>query len=145
MAFQDETTGLVTIPLSECVRHLESKEVARLAFAADGRIELYPINYIWDGEAIVFRTDPGGAIAAAAGGEVVVEIDHVDDRSRTGWSLILRGVPELVDPEVQPGLSARLARLMFFPWSGGEKSQWLRLLPAPLTGRRIGRSDDVIA
>ena len=137
MAYNDETTGLEVVPLTECVRYLESTEVARVAFLADGHLQLYPINYLWDGEALVFRCDDGSPLAEAEGSEVVAEVDHIDTRKREGWSVVARGVPRAVDPEATPELAGRLRRLALYPWAGGEKATWLRLIPAPLTGRRI--------
>ncbi len=136
MPYNDEH-GLEVVPLTECVRYLESHEVARLAFIADERLELYPINYLWDGEAFVFRCEDGSPLAKAIGSEVVVEVDEVDARKREGWSVVARGVPRQVDPEATPELAQRLRRLALYPWAGGEKATWLRLVPAPLTGRRI--------
>ena len=31
-------------------------------------------------------------------------------------------------------------RMALYPWAGGDKATWLRLIPAPLTGRRIART-----
>ncbi|MGI9608313.1 MAG: pyridoxamine 5'-phosphate oxidase family protein [Acidimicrobiales bacterium] len=140
MPYTDERTGLEVVTLAECVRYLESKEVARVAFAADDRIHVYPVNYVWDGEAIVFRSEVDSTVAGALGSEVVLEVDHLEPRERDGWSVIARGLLELVDPERTPELAARLRRLALYPWAGGEKEMWMRVLPAPLTGRRARRS-----
>ena len=140
MAYLDERTGLEVIPLSQCVHLLETKEVARIAFAHSGSIQLYPINYAWDGEGIVFRTENDSPIALSADTEMVVEADGTDDHQRTGWSVIARGVPTIIDPSATPELAARLKRLVLYPWTGGDKELWLRLIPAPLTGRRISKA-----
>lgn len=140
MPYTDERTGLEVVTLAECVRYLETKEVARVAFNVDGRIHLYPVNYVWDGEAIIFRTDPGGPFDQAAGSEVVIEIDHLEPRERAGWSVVARGTPRRVDPEATPELLQRLRRLALYPWVGGDKGAWLRVIPAPLTGRRVVRA-----
>ena len=137
MAYNDETTGLEVIPLMECVRLVETNEVARVAFVHDGTIQLYPINYAWDGEGMVFRTETGSPLADAAGSEMVAETDGTDQRARSGWSIIARGTAEFVDPTRKPELAARLKRLALYPWAGGEKEIWLRLIPAPMTGRRV--------
>ena len=133
----DEVTGLEIIPLTECVRLVESKEIARVAFSAAGSVQLFPINYVWDGEGIAFRCEPESPIADVVGLEVVIEIDGSDARKRSGWSVIARGYPVQVKPGETPELAKRLKRLALFPWSAGDKEVWLRLIPAPLTGRRV--------
>jgi nitroimidazol reductase NimA-like FMN-containing flavoprotein (pyridoxamine 5'-phosphate oxidase superfamily) len=136
MPYTDEKTGLEVVSLSECIRYIEAQEVARIAFVAAGRVQLYPINYAWDGESIVFRCEPGGSLASSVDGEVVFEIDETNMSERQGISVIARGVPTVVDPSDTPELAARLQRLALYPWVGGKKELWLRLIPAPLTGRR---------
>ena len=137
MAYAAEQTGLEVLPLSKCVRHLEGHEVARVGYEIDGHVHVYPINYIWDGEAIVFRCEEGSSLARAAAGEIVIELDSANNRERSGWSIVARGTPQVVDPDETPELAARLERLAFYPWAAGEKRVWLRLIPAPLTGRSV--------
>lgn len=140
MPYTDERTGLEVVTLAECVRYLESQEVARLAFVVDDRVHLYPVNYVWDGEAVVFRSEVDSTVARAIGTEVVIEVDHLESRERDGWSVVARGELVSVDPDETPELAARLRRLALYPWAGGDKEMWVRVLPAPLTGRRARRS-----
>jgi nitroimidazol reductase NimA-like FMN-containing flavoprotein (pyridoxamine 5'-phosphate oxidase superfamily) len=65
---------------------------------------ILPVNSTVDGGAMVFRTDPGSKLdAAAAGATVAFEVDAADERDRTGWSVMVRGqaaeVSELADLE----------------------------------------------
>lgn len=141
MSFTDERTGNEVIPLSQCVHHLEAKEVGRIAFIRGSRIHLYPINYAWDGEAIVFRCSPESPIADAIDVEVVIEVDHIEERDQFGWSVIARGVPSYVDPNETPDLMRRLKSLSLYPWAEGDKSTWIRMMPSPLTGRVVKRKE----
>jgi len=141
MAWTDERTGNEVIPLAQCVHRLEAKQVARVAFVRDAQVHIYPVNYVWDGEAIVFRCEPSSPIAESVGKEVVIEVDHIDDREHSGWSVIARGTPEVVDPELYPDTMRRLRSLALYPWANGEdKDLWLRTMPSPLTGRVVKRS-----
>jgi hypothetical protein len=137
MPYNDERSGLEVITLSECVQLLESQEVARVAFSANGVLQLLPINFAWDGEGIVFRCESDSSLIKSVGTEVVLEVDGMDQRNRTGWSILARGIPVSVEPDRTPELATRLRRLPLYPWVGGEKGHWLRLIPAPLTGRRV--------
>lgn len=136
----DERTGNEVIPLAQCTHRLEQKEVARIAFVRGSRIHLYPINYVWDGEAIVFRCAPESPIADSIQREVVIEVDDIDERNQTGWSVLARGTPTLVDAIETPDLQRRLRSLSLYPWSEGDKSMWIRMFPSPLTGRVVRRS-----
>ena len=141
MSSIDERTGNEIIPLAQCVHRLESKEVGRIAFVRGSSVQLYPINYAWDGEAIVFRCAAESPISEAVGKEVVIEVDHIDERERFAWSVIARGTPELVDPEVTPELMRRLRSLSLYPWAEGEKGVWIRMIPSPLSGRIVKRTE----
>ena len=136
MAYTDEDSGLEVLPLTECVRLLESNELGRVAVSTDDGPRMYPVNYHWDGEAIVFRTTPQSTIAANEGSDCAFEIDGSDLRERRGWSVIALGVPTVVDTESNPETVRRLERLALYPWVEGRHDVWFRLVPAPLTGRR---------
>jgi len=140
MSYTDERTGLEVITLTECVRYLQGAEIARVAYVVDGSVHMYPVNYAWDGEAMVFRCEPDSHMARAAGREFVAEIDGIDARNRKGWSVIARGRADIVDPETSPRLADDLRTLALYPWANGDKELWLRMLPAPLTGRRVERT-----
>lgn len=140
MPFTDDTSGLEVIPLVECVHLIESAEVARVAAISDGEIVLFPVNFIWDGEAVVFRCEEDSPLARIADTQVVIELDHIDSRARSAWSVVARGTAERIDPDTRAELIERLNRILLAPWAGGEKAVWMRVLPAPLTGRRVNSS-----
>jgi uncharacterized protein len=49
---------------------------------------------------VVFRTDPGSKLDAAAERELVAfDVDAADEATRTGWSVVVRGaLAEVSDP-----------------------------------------------
>jgi nitroimidazol reductase NimA-like FMN-containing flavoprotein (pyridoxamine 5'-phosphate oxidase superfamily) len=134
--FIDESSGLEVIALAECVALLESTEIGRIAVSTAAGPRIYPINYHWDGEAIVFRVAPDSTVASSEGSSCAFEVDGSDLRRRRGWSVIALGEPTVVDPDENPETVKRLERLALYPWVPGTKDRWLRLIPAPLTGRR---------
>src|SRR5436309_2196527 len=86
-----------------------------------------------------FRTDPnsrmGNALRDAA---VSFEIDGIDQHRRTGWSVVVSGrASEVVDPrEVE-----ELRQTPLLPWAPGDRSQYVRIMPELVTGRRINVAD----
>ena len=66
-----------------------SSVASRLSRA--GRAAIFPVNYVLDGDTIVFRTDPGTKLGAAGRARASFEIDSVDREHRTGWSVVASG------------------------------------------------------
>jgi nitroimidazol reductase NimA-like FMN-containing flavoprotein (pyridoxamine 5'-phosphate oxidase superfamily) len=99
---------------------------------------ILPVNYLFDGEAVVFRTDPGLKLAATPLRKVAFEIDDVEESSGTGWSVLVRGFAR----EITRGIDHRseaLRQLPVTPFAPGEKSHWIEVVPKTITGRRVGR------
>jgi hypothetical protein len=96
---------------------------------------IFPVNFALDRHMVVFRTDEGTKLdAAARGSRVAFEIDGTGTVAHTGWSVLVRGeAVEVTGPEEL----ARLRRLPLAPWAPGAKAHYVRILPAKLTGRRI--------
>jgi len=121
----------------ECFGLLARHQVGRVAVVDDCGPVVFPVNFVLDRCMVVFRTDEGTKLdAAAAGSQVAFEIDGFDAGAHTGWSVVVRGeAVEVTDP----GELARLRRLPLFPWAPGARSRYVRILPSKLTGRQITR------
>ncbi|SNS59645.1 Nitroimidazol reductase NimA, pyridoxamine 5'-phosphate oxidase superfamily [Geodermatophilus saharensis] len=130
-------TALQEIPVDECYRLLASSEIGRLAVNAEHHPLVFPVNYAMDGTTVVIRTSPGTKLAAADHANVTFEVDEIDRRTRSGWSVLVRGVAEEVGPEHRADLVARTHATGLQPWAPGEHGHWLRLIPTAVTGRRI--------
>lgn len=93
--------------------------------------------YGLDGTTIVIRAHPGATVRAASHAHVTFEVDEIDRRTRSGWSLLVRGQAEEVDEEHRPDLVASTHAAGTRPWAPGEHGNWLRIVVQQLTGRRI--------
>ena len=126
--------GLEALPLEVCLRLLESVPVGRVSFCTDGEVVILPVNHVVDGQDVVFRTDRGSKLSAADRGDHVgFEADDYDPRTRTGWSVLVKGRAEVVreDSEIQ-----RLSRLGLYPWvTAVDRPFWIRIRPTSVTGR----------
>jgi uncharacterized protein len=126
--------GLETLPLEVCLRLLESVPVGRVSFCTDGEVVTLPVNHVVDGQDIVFRTDQGSKLSAAERQDhVAFEADDYDLRTRTGWSVLVKGRAEVVheDTEIQ-----RLSHLGLYPWvTAVDRPFWIRIRPTSVTGR----------
>lgn len=132
----DARTGLEVIDPDECRRLLAADEVGRLALIDGGTPAVFPINYVVDGDAVVFRTAPGTKLSAGPRRRVAFEIDDFDRSRRTGWSVVVTGRLEEVTAYDAATLQ-RVTRLPVEPWAGGERAHWMRIVPDRITGRRI--------
>ncbi|MFH8371738.1 helix-turn-helix domain-containing protein [Streptomyces sp. NPDC018031] len=120
----------------ECRALLSTHGVGRVAVVLSGRPAVVPVNYEVVQEAVCFRTAPDSAPAAAARGtEVAFEVDHIDDATSRGWSVLATGPARMVtDPAEAEMLDSRAHTE---PWPGGPRRQWVRIDVTRLTGRRI--------
>lgn len=137
MTSPDETYE--EIPGAECRRLLADHELGRLAVVVEGTPFIFPVNYAFYDDAVVFRTDPGTKLAGSALGRVAFEIDGVDAQGGGGWSVVVQGV----STEIGDALDARSERLRDLavqPWAPGPKARWVALQADSVTGRRVRRS-----
>jgi|SRR5215210_968518 len=126
---------LEVIPQPECLALLARNNVGRLAIIWDDEPLILPVNYTWDGSAVLFRTDPGTKLDASKDRPIAFEIDGVDPDTRRGWSVIVKGHGRAVGPHQ---LAAHLlAEPVLSPWVPGPKHYWIRIDPREMSGRRI--------
>jgi nitroimidazol reductase NimA-like FMN-containing flavoprotein (pyridoxamine 5'-phosphate oxidase superfamily) len=123
--------GTVEIDRDECVRLLASQQVGRVAVTVpDAAPFVVPVNFVLDGEAVVFRSDSGTKLAWLRSGPVSFEVDQINPIRREGWSVLVQGVAyEATHWETD--------HIRVEPWGGGEKRHYVRIVPRSITGRRI--------
>ena len=118
----------------ECLRLLSCAQVGRVVFTVAALPAVLPVTFAVADAAIVMCTGVDTRLAAAAdGGVLAFEVDEVDPTSRTGWSVVVTGVAELV--------SDALARLRLHgvvaPGAPGHHDVFIRLPLTVVSGRRI--------
>jgi uncharacterized OsmC-like protein/nitroimidazol reductase NimA-like FMN-containing flavoprotein (pyridoxamine 5'-phosphate oxidase superfamily) len=120
--------------MEECDRHLREGKVGRVAFAASGAIEVFPVNYIAHGTTIWFQTAVGSKLTAALeNAAVTFEIDGVDPTAHGGWSVMVKGICEQVADE-EPLADLETARPPH--WRDPPPAlRWVRVRADSVTGR----------
>ncbi|WP_433136122.1 pyridoxamine 5'-phosphate oxidase family protein [Actinomadura nitritigenes] len=132
---QLDRSGLEILGPDECRDLLRHAEVGRIVFTHNALPAIQPVNYVLDGDDVVFRTSRTSRLATAASGAIVAfEIDAFDVGARTGWSVVAIGPARRVSA---PGEIAALERLDLRAWAPGQRDQFVRLRPEMLSGRRI--------
>jgi nitroimidazol reductase NimA-like FMN-containing flavoprotein (pyridoxamine 5'-phosphate oxidase superfamily) len=131
-----DRAGLEILHLGDCFGLLESVAVGRIGFTAGGEVVILPVNFLLDGQDIVFRTAAGSKLSAVEVGHYVgFEADSYAAAAGTGWSVVVNGLAEVVDSAAE---TARLDALGLPSWGAGPAGRvWVRIRPASITGRRI--------
>lgn len=120
----------------ECWDRLRAGVVGRVAWTTPDGPEILPVTYAVLDDLVVFRTSPFGALAELRNPQqVAFEVDEVDARTRSGWSVRLRGTSraatradELVELWALPDFS---------PWAAGERHLFVVIVPHRIDGRVI--------
>ena len=135
MPYVDRRSGLEVLERRECLELLASHPVGRVAVVLGSAPMIFPVNYVLDGDCILFRSDDGSKLAGARNAShMSFEIDGIDDGG--GWSVVVNGVGrEVVDATEL----VRMETLDLQPWTPGAKAHWIRIRPETVTGRRIAR------
>lgn len=133
--------GLEILTEDECWRLIEMPGIGRVGVTVGALPAIFPVNYTAPHRTIVFRTADGTKLRAAVEHAVVVfEVDHADPLYHDGWSVQVVGVAEPIDgaggDEDAAALHAAVA-----PWAPGERSNYVRIRPEMVSGRRITRGD----
>ena len=119
----------------ECLALLRSFTVGRVAIAtSNGALLVVPVNYVVDGDVVVFRSDPGEKLARLHERPASFQIDFIDPYHRSGWSVLVQGIAYRAD-------ASEVAHLDMVSWAGGDKPHWVRLVPEQITGRRLTPPD----
>ena len=122
----------------ECLRLISPGGVGRVAFTSPSGPMILPVNYAIEQGAVLFRTALGGPLDAdlrtgieGADFMVAFEVDRVDESTREGWSVLVRGGAHHVTGDVDKDAVES--------WAGGDRSLYIRISPVEVSGRRILR------
>ena len=107
MSWNDRPAELFRLDAATCRTLLAIHEVGRLVLPGSDPY-VVPVNYVFEDHHVLLGTERRAVIEAALGHRVAFEVDMIDQRTRSGWSVVVRGVAtELAldaatGPEVAP-------------------------------------------
>jgi nitroimidazol reductase NimA-like FMN-containing flavoprotein (pyridoxamine 5'-phosphate oxidase superfamily) len=127
---------LEELPLDDCLRLLRQGSVGRVAVDTEGGPVVLPVNYrlvessgpTW----VALRTRPDNVLDQTPI-RAAFEIDEIDPLHHEGWSVLVRGTLQPVDPDAA-GFRERFDPE---PWVATERDAWLIIEPFAITGRRL--------
>jgi len=127
--------GVTVLDVNICLDLLRSSQVGRLAVSVADHPEIFPVNFLVEHGAIVFRTGEDTKMSAIVfGSNVAFEVDGYDAATGVAWSVVMKGWAGEIK-----GMHERFeaAELPLFPWHAAPKSRFVRIEPVEITGRRF--------
>lgn len=122
-----------TLEESRCWELLDQHHYGRLALAAGGEVDIYPVNYVVHGGKIYFRTAAGQKLS-----EVVIsrkaafEIDEVVDGQAR--SVVVHGHAHWLTSEEDISALEELGLIAYAPTY---KTNWVEIEPTSVSGREF--------
>ncbi|MGW4100602.1 MULTISPECIES: pyridoxamine 5'-phosphate oxidase family protein [unclassified Mycobacterium] len=117
----------------ECWQLLSSVTLGRLVSTIGTRLEIFPVNFVVQHRTVLFRTAEGTKlISTLFNDRVLFEAD--DHTVVGGWSVIVRGIPQLLEA---PEEIAEAERGQLLSWIATTKRRYVRIQPKEISGRRF--------
>lgn len=130
-----ETGAMEILTEEQCWSLMGSVEVGRLAVAAAGDIDIFPLNFVVDDRTLLFRTAEGTKLVEVVlAGRVAFEVDGYDPERGRAWSVVLKGHAQMLDKwdDIYTAQDMPL-----FPWNHAPKERFVRISPYSISGRRF--------
>lgn len=135
----DDIVELRTLERAECLDLLARRNIGRVVFTDAAMPAAFPVNYRLVDTEVIFRVAPGGRLARATKDKVIAfEVDDIDARTHTGWSVLGVGEAyEIVDQERLRRLASEVPR----PWLTRPSARMMALPLRVLSGRRLALAE----
>lgn len=130
-----DRNGLQVLSREECLRLLAGSAVGRVVVTDKALPAAFPVNFTLLDDDVVFLTSHGSKLEAVTTEQVVAfEVDEIDPRSRTGWSVLIQGWAGLVE---EPEELDRARALGLQSWAPRQHSHFVRIRTELVSGRRL--------
>jgi nitroimidazol reductase NimA-like FMN-containing flavoprotein (pyridoxamine 5'-phosphate oxidase superfamily) len=126
---------LSALSTEECMSRLASVPFGRVVFTERALPAIRPVNHLVDDGNVIIRTNLGTGVGSAArrGTVVAYEADAIDAGTRTGWSVVVTGMAQVV---TDPRDLARYQDLLD-PWVDGDRNSVVRIPAELVTGYEL--------
>lgn len=126
--------SMEALSVDECLDLLTRARVGRVVFTLGALPAVVPVTFVLASDAIITRTAEDTRLANAADGAVLAfQADDLDPLTRTGWSVVVTGVAEIVTDADERAIVGELLD----PWAPGQRDVFVRVPLTMVTGRRI--------
>jgi nitroimidazol reductase NimA-like FMN-containing flavoprotein (pyridoxamine 5'-phosphate oxidase superfamily) len=130
---------LTPLTRQECLTLLGSRTIGRVAFCLPTGPVVLPVNYAMHEGAALFRTSSNSSLGKRlSDGAAALEVDDLDETTRSGWSVLLRGYASTGEHPELPRSAASRPR----PWARGTRMMHIRIVATEISGRRLDGAED---
>jgi nitroimidazol reductase NimA-like FMN-containing flavoprotein (pyridoxamine 5'-phosphate oxidase superfamily) len=143
-ACEEVVLDSVELSESESETLLRAGVTGRVAVSTPRGPHIVPVNYSVVGDLVVLRTSPYSVVGTHAHGTTVAfEADAFDHSRQRGWSVLVRGLAEVVtDPRTLDRIRREWPPR---PWVGGSRSLHIGIRIDEISGRRLGHGWNALA
>ena len=129
----DIKNPVIVLDDAESWQLLGTHTVGRLVTHVGDVVDIFPVNYVVDGESIVLRTAEGTKLTEMLiGGEVLFEVD--EHTATEAWSVVLRGRARRLETEAEILAADALPLRPLVPTL---KRNYVRIEVSSLSGRKF--------
>ncbi len=122
------TAELFQLDEATCLALLTTQHVGRLVVGGDDPA-VVTVNYLFVDGVVTFRTEAGSRADQADRQPVLFEVDMFDDRTRSGWSVLVRGCLR--------AMSLDETSAVVDTWAPGARARCITVTPDVVTGRLL--------
>jgi len=121
---------------SECATLISEGGVGRVAMCTPMGPQIFPVNFVVQDDAILFRTAPYSTLGTySRGTDIAFEVDHLEPAMKQGWSVVAVGRAEVLQDSEEIAEVRRRGEPE--PWAEGQRRLYVRLRWRQITGRRL--------
>ena len=132
---QPSPSKFVELSENECIKLLADHTAGRVGFMGSDGPQILPVSYQYRFGSVIFRTSPVGALSGLARRtSVAFEIDRIDERNQSGWSVLILGFAEEM---VHNRLLASAWEAGPVPWADGTRNLFIEIKPRKISGRSV--------
>jgi len=124
--------SLENLTSQQCREHLAFGGIGRIVLSTGSGPVAFPVNFVFRGGSVILRTSD--AMVAKVSGVVAFEVDHIDEATSGGWSVLVRGHAHAIEDPEEYDVVTHLGNE---PWAGGTRPNVISIEPFEITGRVI--------
>jgi nitroimidazol reductase NimA-like FMN-containing flavoprotein (pyridoxamine 5'-phosphate oxidase superfamily) len=129
---------LHTLSRDECFELMRGQlQLGRIGYVNDGVPVILPVNFVVDGDSVVFVTASGSKLSWLRNHtRVAFEVDRGRPLDESGWSVLVNGTAQEVS---DPAELEVLRRGPLHSWAVASGEHWIRVSLDNVSGRRLAR------
>ncbi|MEJ5998245.1 pyridoxamine 5'-phosphate oxidase family protein [Corynebacterium sp. H130] len=133
-----DNSAITSLDRAASFEKLKSVSLGRLVVHRSDEFDIFPLNFVVDGEDIYFRSAEGSKLfSVALNNEVLFEADEVVDGK--AWSVVVRGEANLLTATADINYADSLG---LKPWIPTLKYNFVKITAREVSGREFELGDE---